>query len=131
MRPRTSLGNVDKDVTYTVTFTAAWTKQTHPNPAFPNHPFFSSLIGAIHSPGVEYWKVGELGYLPFAQSGGQLLFHLISCLYEPTSVIVTVDLSHIASLTSVLRPGTFFTCAAFANTNLNSPSSKMCHTGFQ
>jgi hypothetical protein len=39
--------------------------------------------------------------------------------------------SHIASLTSVLRPGTFFTCAAFANTNSNSPSSKMCHTGFQ
>jgi hypothetical protein len=39
--------------------------------------------------------------------------------------------SHIASLTSVLRPGTFFTCAAFANTNTNSPSSKMCHTGFQ
>ena len=28
-------------------------------------------------------------------------------------------------------PGTFFTCAAFANTNSNSPSSKMCHTGFQ
>jgi len=39
--------------------------------------------------------------------------------------------SHIASLMSVLRPGTFFTCAAFANTNTNSPSSKMCHTGFQ
>jgi DNA replication protein DnaC len=31
----------------------------------------------------------ELGYLPFAQSGGQLLFHLISRLYEKTSVIVT------------------------------------------
>ena len=27
----------------------------------------------------------ELGYLPFAQSGGQLLFHLISRLYEPRS----------------------------------------------
>src|SRR5208337_185524 len=26
----------------------------------------------------------ELGYLPFAQSGGQLLFHLISRLYERT-----------------------------------------------
>jgi DNA replication protein DnaC len=32
----------------------------------------------------------ELGYLPFAQSGGQLLFHLISRLYERTSIIVTV-----------------------------------------
>ncbi len=30
----------------------------------------------------------ELGYLPFAQSGGQLLFHLISKLYERTSVIM-------------------------------------------
>ncbi len=28
----------------------------------------------------------ELGYLPFARSGGQLLFHLISKLYEKTSV---------------------------------------------
>jgi DNA replication protein DnaC len=35
----------------------------------------------------------ELGYLPFAQSGGQLLFHLISCLYEQTSVIVTTNLA--------------------------------------
>jgi DNA replication protein DnaC len=34
----------------------------------------------------------ELGYLPFAQNGGQLLFHLISRLYETTSVIVTTNL---------------------------------------
>ena len=31
----------------------------------------------------------ELGYLPFARSGGQLLFHLVSKLYEKTSVIIT------------------------------------------
>jgi len=31
----------------------------------------------------------DLGYLPFAQAGGQLLFHLISTLYERTSVLIT------------------------------------------
>jgi hypothetical protein len=35
----------------------------------------------------------ELGYLPFARSGGQLLFHLISKLYEKTSVIITTNLA--------------------------------------
>ena len=35
----------------------------------------------------------ELGYLPFAQAGGQLLVHLISQLYEQTSVIFTTNLA--------------------------------------
>jgi DNA replication protein DnaC len=35
----------------------------------------------------------ELGHLPFAQSGGQLLFHLVSRLYEQTSVVVTTNLA--------------------------------------
>lgn len=35
----------------------------------------------------------ELGYLPFSKSGGQLLFHLISKLYERTSLIVTTNLT--------------------------------------
>jgi DNA replication protein DnaC len=35
----------------------------------------------------------ELGYLPFARSGGQLLFHLVSKLYERTSVVVTTNLA--------------------------------------
>lgn len=35
----------------------------------------------------------ELGYLPFALVGGQLLFHLISKLYEKTSVIITTNLA--------------------------------------
>ncbi len=34
----------------------------------------------------------ELGYLPFSQSGGALLFHLLSTLYEHTSVIITTNL---------------------------------------
>jgi DNA replication protein DnaC len=35
----------------------------------------------------------ELGYLPFSASGGTLLFHLMSKLYERTSVIITTNLS--------------------------------------
>jgi DNA replication protein DnaC len=35
----------------------------------------------------------ELGYLPFSQAGGALLFHLTSKLYEQTSLIVTTNLS--------------------------------------
>ena len=34
----------------------------------------------------------ELGYLPFSQSGGALLFHLMSKLYEHTSVVITTNL---------------------------------------
>jgi DNA replication protein DnaC len=37
--------------------------------------------------------IDELGYLPFSQHGGQLLFHLISKLYENTSLLITTNLA--------------------------------------
>jgi len=35
----------------------------------------------------------EFGYLPFSQAGGALLFHLLSKLYEHTSVMITTNLT--------------------------------------
>jgi DNA replication protein DnaC len=37
--------------------------------------------------------IDELGYLPLAQTGGQLLFHIINKLCENTSIIVTTKLA--------------------------------------
>jgi DNA replication protein DnaC len=42
---------------------------------------------------VDLVVLDELGYLPFSSSGGQLLFHLVSKLYERTSLIITTNLT--------------------------------------
>ena len=48
---------------------------------------------ADHLTRMDFVVLDELGYLPFAQSGGQLLFHLVSRLYERTSILFTTNLT--------------------------------------
>jgi len=49
-----------------------------------------SLVRRLQS--VDCVIIDELGYIPFPKSGGALLFHLISKLYEKTSIIITTNL---------------------------------------
>ena len=52
--------------------------------------------GTYGVPRVRYTELvvlDELGYLPFSKNAGQLLFHLLSKLYQRTSVIITTNLA--------------------------------------
>ncbi|MGO8055470.1 ATP-binding protein, partial [Rhizobium leguminosarum] len=58
----------------------------------------ASFSGPLNGPELtSKWIIstgqGQLGYLPFSASGGALLFHLLSKLYERTSVVITTNLS--------------------------------------
>ena len=48
---------------------------------------------AEHLARLDLVVLDELGYLPFSGNGGQLLFHLVSKLYERTSLIITTNLT--------------------------------------
>jgi DNA replication protein DnaC len=48
---------------------------------------------AEHLTRMDFIVLDELRYLPFAQSGGQLLFHLVRRLYERTSIVVSTNLA--------------------------------------
>ncbi len=48
------------------------------------------MLNLIH---MDMVILDELGYLPFSQAGGALLYHLLSKIYERTSVIITTNLT--------------------------------------
>ena len=65
-----------------------WSTSSRPKHAPDGRDAWPTIFAARTSSSLD-----ELGYLPFAQAGGQLLFHLVSRLYEQTSVIVTTNLA--------------------------------------
>lgn len=50
-----------------------------------------SLVNRLRN--IDIVILDELGYLPFSQAGGALLFHLVSQLYEKVSLVITTNLT--------------------------------------
>ena len=68
--------------------------------------------------------IDELGYIPFPKSGGALLFHLISKLYERTSVVITlVRIDCIARVND--SPCLLRDCPALLSTSMSSCIASM------
>jgi|GEM_PF-631464 len=60
---------------YTVTFDAVWSQQTHPQD-FPSNPHFSGLVGGTHKDLISFWQVGSLasnGIESMAETGSKTL----------------------------------------------------------
>jgi len=58
--------------TYKLTFTATWSRSTHPTD-FPSNPHFSWMIGGTHNSNVEFWSPGKTasdGIKSMAETGG-------------------------------------------------------------
>jgi hypothetical protein len=67
---------------YTLTFTAEWTRQTHPD--FPSGPHFSPLVGCSHKADYVMWKPGikaTQGVKDVAEFGMNHQFHQCIIIY--------------------------------------------------
>jgi IstB-like ATP binding protein/Integrase core domain len=73
--------------------------------------------------------IDELGFLPFSQSGGQLLFHLISNLYENTSLLITTNLAF-AAHDLIASPAFIVMKAADAFKDKTTAPNQLWQTGF-
>lgn len=65
--------NQSGSATYSVTFEATWSNETHPHANFPASAHFSSLIGATHDADTTFWQAGALaseGIERMAETGG-------------------------------------------------------------